>query len=48
MPKLKSTLADAKGTNVSNFGRVMLWDGSQALINVEGGIDYFTRLREVL
>lgn len=46
--KLKTTLADAKGANLTNFGGVMLWDGPQALANMEGGKDYLTQLREVL
>lgn len=45
---LKSTLEDAKGANLTNFGGVMLWDGPQAMANLEGGKDYLTQLKEVL
>lgn len=46
--QLPSTLEDAKGANVTNFGGVMLWDGPQAVANLEGGKDYLTQLKEIL
>lgn len=46
--ELKSTLEDTNDANVTNFGGVTLWDGPQAMANLEGGKDYLTQLNEVL
>ncbi|MCJ1346034.1 hypothetical protein MMC31_004245, partial [Peltigera leucophlebia] len=47
-PALNLTLAEAMSANVSNLDGIILWDGPQALANVQEGKDYLTRLKEAL
>lgn len=37
---MASAVANAKSAGVSNFGGIMLWDGPEALANVQDGKDY--------
>ncbi|KAG7007017.1 hypothetical protein G7Y79_00012g033530 [Physcia stellaris] len=43
-----SVMSAAKAAGVSNFGGVMLWDGSEAMVNMEGGKDYLSVVKGAL
>lgn len=46
--ELNGVLQAALGAGVGNLGGVMLWDGSEALVNTEGGNDYLTTVKGAL
>lgn len=45
---MASAVADVKNAGIPNFGGVMLWDGPEALANVNGGKDYLTAAKAAL
>jgi chitinase len=45
---IASVMADVKSAGLTNFGGSMLWDGSEALANVEGGRDFLEVVKNSL
>lgn len=45
---ITSVIADAKRAGVANFGGAMLWDGSEAMANVQNGKNFLTVLKNSL
>lgn len=45
---IASVLADVKNAGLENLGGAMLWDGSEAKFNVDGGRDFLTVMKDSL
>lgn len=45
---MTSQISSAKGSDLSNFGGVMLWDGPEAMFNTDSGQDYLTLVKSAL
>lgn len=45
---MAAVVQQVKSTGVSNFGGVMLWDGPEAMANMQGGKDYLTPVKNAL
>ena len=45
---MTSIVQKAKAAGISNFGGIMLWDGSEAVANVQDGKDYTAAMKNAL
>lgn len=45
---MTSQISSAKGSDLSNFEGVMLWDGPKAMFNTDSGQDYLTLVKSAL
>lgn len=45
---ITSVMADVRNAGLENFGGSMLWDGSEAMLNVDGGRDFLTVMKDSL
>lgn len=46
--EITSAISGIKAAGISNFGGIMLWDGSEAMLNQNGGVDFTATVKSAL